>query len=220
MSFRKSNPPPAMARALIASLPKGVDKKTVRFCRVPRRAAAASDGRATSRSPFGAAGRCCARPGAGAVGLELGPRCEKRGSHISSIRQRPLSRAGPVPACAGKIHLPPHVTPDSRPIGLPRRRRRRAASNTASRQSEPRFPRSMPGARTADVTALKADLRTIAARLAPTPPRRVQTEAVERDFFSSGGAECADFLVVISGPRGSSATFEALLQKPLHQRPH
>jgi hypothetical protein len=35
--FRKSNPPPAVARALVVSLPKGVDKKTVRLCRVPRK---------------------------------------------------------------------------------------------------------------------------------------------------------------------------------------
>jgi hypothetical protein len=35
--LKKSNPPPAVARALMASLPKGVDKKTVRLCRVPRK---------------------------------------------------------------------------------------------------------------------------------------------------------------------------------------
>lgn len=36
-SYRKSNPPLAVAKALMASLPKGVDKETVRLCLVPRK---------------------------------------------------------------------------------------------------------------------------------------------------------------------------------------
>ena len=35
--YRKASPPPAIAKALVASLPRGVDKKTVRLCSVPRK---------------------------------------------------------------------------------------------------------------------------------------------------------------------------------------
>jgi hypothetical protein len=35
--YRKASPPPRIAKALIASLPNGVDKKEVRLCRVPHK---------------------------------------------------------------------------------------------------------------------------------------------------------------------------------------
>jgi len=35
--YPKATPPPGVAQALIASLPKGVDKQTVRLCRIPRK---------------------------------------------------------------------------------------------------------------------------------------------------------------------------------------
>jgi hypothetical protein len=35
--YRKASPPPGIAKALMASLPRGVDKKTVRLCSVPRK---------------------------------------------------------------------------------------------------------------------------------------------------------------------------------------
>ena len=70
---RKPRPPPAIAKALIASLPRGMDKKTVRLCSVPRKgggslgAAALPRGRLLARRPCVARGQ-----GAGAVGMDLG----------------------------------------------------------------------------------------------------------------------------------------------------
>ena len=179
--YRKSSPPPAVAKALVVSLPKGVDRKTrpaVQRSPQGRRqpgAAALPRGRLLARRPGAARGQ-----GAGAVGMDLGPRIRKASqkSHFLDLANGRYRAPDPF-LLVRKKFIFRRVAADSTKIELGDDAGGRLHLNLM--QAMGFDIASIHAAGTASVTALKADLRK-------RPPGWLNTaatvaaEAVKRDF--------------------------------------